>query len=199
VLQFYSSTTELAVPAAAGEIVRRRGLDLFAYGAVAGGSPIGWAPLDTGKFLSYNEAEIVAGSPEPEGRRDLRQLPALRRGTRARPPRPSTTSREPGRDRAADRRPGVRRGAKDPGAAGFVPVDLDFVAQQPRGVDRRVRPPGLGLMADPNRPDPEPLESLGAPGAAAPIPVVIDLRSGRGRRGGACCWRCGPPSCGCSR
>ena len=129
VLQFYSSTTELLSLLQRGEIVAAPGLDLFAYGAVAGGSPIGWAPLDTGKFLSYNEAEIVAGSPNPKAAATfvnyLLSAEAESATAKAFYDKPV--------NRGATVPPIVAQvsggAAKDPGAAGFVPVDLDFVAQ----------------------------------------------------------------------
>ncbi|HWN36170.1 MAG TPA: hypothetical protein VNP03_25685, partial [Pseudonocardia sp.] len=92
-------------------------------------SPIGWAPLDTGKFLSYNEAEIVAGSPNPKAAATfvnyLLSAEAESATAKAFYDKPV--------NRGASVPPIVARvsggAAKDPGAAGFTPVDLDFVAQ----------------------------------------------------------------------
>ncbi|HTF52105.1 MAG TPA: ABC transporter substrate-binding protein [Pseudonocardia sp.] len=129
VLQFYSSTTELLSLLQRGEIVAAPGLDLFAYGPIVGGSPIGWAPLDTGKFLSYNEAEIVAGSPHAKAAATfidfLLSAQAQSRTAAAFFDKP--VNREATVPDIVTRVSGGA--AKDPGAAGFAPVDLDFVAQ----------------------------------------------------------------------
>lgn len=128
VLQFYSSTTELLSLLERGEVVAAPGLDLFAYGPVAAGSPLSWAPLDRGRFLSYNKVEIVAGSPNPEA--------AARFVDHLLSPEVQTNTAAAFSDKPVNRNatlppiiPQVSGvAASDPTAAGFTPVDLEFVS-----------------------------------------------------------------------
>lgn len=128
VLQFYSSTTELLSLIERGEVVAAPGLDLFAYDAVAGGSPLAWAALDHGKLLSYNKAELVAGSPNPEGATKfidyLLSADVQTKDAEAFSDKPV--------NRSAALPPIIAQvsggAASDPTAAGFRPLDLGFVS-----------------------------------------------------------------------
>lgn len=127
VLQFYSSTTELLSLLQRGEVVAAPGLDLFAYDPVEAGSPLSWAPLDHGKLLSYNKAEVVAGSPNPEAAArfiDYLLSPQVQTGNAA-----AFSDKPVNRD--ATLPPVIAQvsggAASDPAAAGFAPLDLEFV------------------------------------------------------------------------
>jgi putative spermidine/putrescine transport system substrate-binding protein len=127
VLQFYSSTTELLSLLQRGEVVAAPGLDLFAYDPVEAGSPLSWAPLDHGKLLSYNKAEVVAGSPNPEAAAkfiDYLLSPQVQTGN-------ATAFSDKPVNRDATLPPVIAQvsggAASDPAAAGFAPLDLAFV------------------------------------------------------------------------
>jgi putative spermidine/putrescine transport system substrate-binding protein len=129
VLQFYSSTTELLSLVERGEVVAAPGLDLFAYDAVEAGSPIAWAPLNKGRFLSYNKAEIVSGTPNPAAAEKFvdHLLSAEVQSTTAEAFSDKPVNRDATIPAIVERVSGSA--AKDPAAAGFVPVDLDFVTE----------------------------------------------------------------------
>jgi putative spermidine/putrescine transport system substrate-binding protein len=128
VLQFYSSTTELLSLIERGEVVAAPGLDLFAYDAVEAGSQLMWAPLDHGKLLSYNKAEMVAGSPNPEAAQKfidyLLSADVQTQNAAAFSDKPV--------NRDATVPPVMAKvsgpAASDPAAAGFTPLDLAFVS-----------------------------------------------------------------------
>lgn len=128
VLQFYSSTTELLSLLERGEVVAAPGLDLFAYDPVEAGSPLAWAPLDHGKLLSYNKAEVVAGSPNPEAAARFVDF-LLSKDVQ-------TNNAAAFSDKPVNRNASLPpviaqvsgQAASDPAAAGFTPLDLAFVS-----------------------------------------------------------------------
>ncbi|MEQ3550334.1 polyamine ABC transporter substrate-binding protein [Pseudonocardia nematodicida] len=140
VLQFYSSTTELLSLLERGEVVAAPGLDLFAYDAVEAGRPLSWAPLDQGKVLSYNKAEIVAGSENTEAaQRFIDYLLS---------PEVQSRTAEAFSDKPVNREAAVPpivemvsgEAVTDPGGAGFRPLDLEFVADhRSEWIDRFAR------------------------------------------------------------
>ncbi|WP_064485352.1 ABC transporter substrate-binding protein [Pseudonocardia sp. HH130629-09] len=140
VLQFYSSTTELLSLLERGEVVAAPGLDLFAYDAVEAGRPVAWAPFDRGRVLSYNKAEIVEGAANTDGaQRFVNYLLSPEVQTRT-----ATAFSDKPVNRAATVPPIMTEvaggAATDPGAAGYVPLDLDFVgANRGAWIDRFAR------------------------------------------------------------
>lgn len=67
VLKFFSSTTEVVSLLDRGEVVMAPGLDLFAVDSVKAGKPIGWAPMDKGKYMVTNSAQLVKGAKNKAG------------------------------------------------------------------------------------------------------------------------------------
>jgi putative spermidine/putrescine transport system substrate-binding protein len=140
VLQFYSSTTELLSLIERGEVVAAPGLDLFAYDAVESGSKLAWAPLDHGKLLSYNKAEVVAGSPNQEAaQKFIDYLLSAEVQTKD----AAAFSDKPV-NRDATLPPIIAQvsggAASDPAKAGFTPLDLGFVsAHRPEWIDTFAR------------------------------------------------------------
>ncbi|GAA2284215.1 ABC transporter substrate-binding protein [Nonomuraea roseoviolacea subsp. roseoviolacea] len=127
VLTFYNRSTELASLLDRGEVVMAPSLDIFAVDLVARGRPVAWAPLDAGRVIVTNRAELVRGSAHrADAERFIDYL--LSRETQE---RAAASFNDKPVNRAAKLPPVLARvtgeAAADPIRAGFRPLDLDLV------------------------------------------------------------------------
>lgn len=67
VLKYFSRSTELVSLLDRGEVEMAPALDLFAIDPVEAGKPIAWAPLDKGRYVVSNTAQLVKGAHNKAG------------------------------------------------------------------------------------------------------------------------------------
>ncbi|MFE3600469.1 ABC transporter substrate-binding protein [Streptomyces sp. NPDC059096] len=67
VLKYFNRSTELVSLLDRGEVEMAPALDLFAIDSVTAGKPIAWAPLDKGRYVVSNTAQLVKGAHNKAG------------------------------------------------------------------------------------------------------------------------------------
>ncbi|MCP2163640.1 ABC transporter substrate-binding protein [Goodfellowiella coeruleoviolacea] len=140
VLKFFSSSTEVVSLLDRGEVTMAPALDLFAVDPVKAGKPLAWAPMDKGKYVVTNSAQVVKGAHNKAGaEKFIDYLLSTEVQEKA---------AEAFNDKPVNRYAKVPDAlaavsgeiAKDPTAAGYRTPDLDFaVEHNDEWVDRFAR------------------------------------------------------------
>ncbi|MGX1667997.1 ABC transporter substrate-binding protein [Streptomyces sp. NPDC055400] len=129
VLKYFSRSTEVVSLLERGEVEMAPALDLFAIDPVKAGKPIAWAPLDKGRYMVSNTAQLVKGAHNKAG---AQKFINYLLSTKAQEKAATTFHDKPVNKDAripADITKVVGDAATDPAAHGFTIPDLKLAAK----------------------------------------------------------------------